>query len=198
MIITIGREFGAGGRTVAKKLSELLNIPWYNRDFTKITAQSSGYSEEEIEDEGETISDFDSWLDSFLNNSAAYTSSHDAIFEAQKDTILKLAEGDCIIIGRCADYILKKAGIDSFDVFLYADEDVKAKRACEILECDEKKAHKYVEKIDHMRDNYYKRYTGLNIGDYHNYDLLIDTGKIGKDNSADLIVSAIKAAGILK
>lgn len=198
MIITIGREFGAGGRTVAKKLSEILDIPWYNKDFTKITAEDSGYSVEEIEDEGETISDFDRFLDNFLNNSAAYVSSRDAIFEAQRNTILKLAEKDCIIIGRCADYILKKAGIESFSVFLYADEAKKTQRAMELLECDEKKAAKYVEKIDHMRDNYYKRYTGNQLGNYHNYDLLIDTGRIGKANSADIILSAMKAAGIVK
>ena len=76
-VITISREFGAGGRTIAKGLSKELGIPWYDRDFVRLTAKMSGYSEEEIEDEGETISDSARFLDSILNNMVAYTSSHD-------------------------------------------------------------------------------------------------------------------------
>ena len=130
-VITISREYAAYGRTIAKGLSERLGIPFYDKDFVKETAKISGYSEEEVNEEGETISPAGSIMNSILNNAAPYTSSHDSIFNAEKELILKLSEKPCIIVGRCADQVLRQAGIDCFSIFLYADLDFRIKRSKE-------------------------------------------------------------------
>ena len=133
-VITIGRQYGAGGRSVAKALSEKLGIPYYDKDFVKLTAQKSGFSEEDVLREGEDISYVSKLVNSILNNSASYTSSHDAIFDAQVKTLLEFAEQPCIIVGRCANVILDAANIPSFNIFLYADMEHKMKRAAELAE----------------------------------------------------------------
>ncbi len=175
-VITINREYGAGGRSVAKALSEIYNIPWYDKDFIQLTAQKSGFSEEDIKREGEELSNSGRLLDSILNNSVSYTSSHDAIFEAQKKVVLELSKSPCIIVGRCANIILREAGVFSYDVFLYADLDTRIKRAAELKEADIADMKKYVEKRDHLRGIYHKTYTRKELGDYHDYDLMINTG----------------------
>ena len=102
-VITISREFGAGGHSIARVVSERLGIPYYDRDFAKQAAARSGYSQEDIDREGENLSRSARLLDNILNNSAGYFSSHDAIYQAQKELILQFAaEQDCIIIGRCS------------------------------------------------------------------------------------------------
>lgn len=121
-VITISREFGAGGHSIARVVSERLGIPYYDRDFAKQAAARSGYSQEDIDREGENLSRSARLLDNILNNSAGYFSSHDAIYQAQKELILQFAaEQDCIIIGRCSNLILRNAGIPSLDIFLHAD-----------------------------------------------------------------------------
>ena len=147
-VITISREYGAGGRSIAKGLSKKLGIPWYDRDFVRLTAKRSGYSEEEITDEGETISDSTRFLNSILNNMAAYTSSHDAIYRAQKEAILELARNPCIIVGRCSNKILREAGIPSFDVFLHAAPAIRIKRAGALVPENVSNVEKFVEKVD--------------------------------------------------
>ena len=97
-VITISREFGAGGHSIARVVSERLGIPYYDRDFAKQAAARSGYSQEDIDREGENLSRSARLLDNILNNSAGYFSSHDAIYQAQKELILQFAaEQDCIL-----------------------------------------------------------------------------------------------------
>ena len=125
-VITISREFGAGGHSIARVVSERLGIPYYDRDFAKQAAARSGYSQEDIDREGENLSRSARLLDNILNNSAGYFSSHDAIYQAQKELILQFAaEQDCIIIGRCSNLILRNAGIPSLDIFLHADVNLR-------------------------------------------------------------------------
>ena len=88
-VITISREFGAGGHSIARVVSERLGIPYYDRDFAKQAAARSGYSQEDIDREGENLSRSARLLDNILNNSAGYFSSHDAIYQAQKELILQ-------------------------------------------------------------------------------------------------------------
>jgi cytidylate kinase len=142
-VICISREYAAYGRTVARRLAELLDIPFYDRDFVTETAKRSGYSEEDIRREGEAMSRATRFLNSVMNNAMVYSSSYDSIFHAQKEVILELSQKPCIIVGRCAGYVLRDAGIPSFNVFLYADKDVRTKRAGELEEnigLDPKKA----------------------------------------------------------
>ena len=127
-VITISREYYAGGRSVAKALSEKLGIPWYDQDFVKLASKISGYSEEEIQAEGEEIGKLENIIDNMLSSVNLYTSSHDEINKAEKDAILELAKSPCIIVGRGANATLRDAKIPSFDVLLYADKETRIKR----------------------------------------------------------------------
>ena len=194
-VITISREYGAGGRSIAKGLSKKLGIPWYDRDFVRLTAKRSGYSEEEITDEGETISDSTRFLNSILNNMAAYTSSHDAIYRAQKEAILELARNPCIIVGRCSNKILREAGIPSFDVFLHAAPAIRIKRAEALVPEDVSNVAKFVEKVDEQRDNYYKLYTGSLRNQAQDYTVCLDTGIVDYDSCIEVLAQMIRGMG---
>lgn len=194
-VITISREYGAGGRSIAKGLSKKLGIPWYDRDFVRLTAKRSGYSEEEITDEGETISDSTRFLNSILNNMAAYTSSHDAIYRAQKEAILELARNPCIIVGRCSNKILREAGIPSFDVFLHAALAIRIKRAEALVPEDVSNVAKFVEKVDEQRDNYYKLYTGSLRNQAQDYTVCLDTGIVDYDSCIEVLAQMIRGMG---
>lgn len=190
-IITIAREYCAGGTSIAKGLSERLGIPWYDRDFARITAEKSGYTYEEVLNEGEEISGFSSALNSFLNSAAPYTSSYDAIFNAQKEEIIKLSETPCIVIGRCGNFICQDAKINSFDIFLYADIEKRIERHKEINP-DEEYDQKAMEKKDSKREHYYKKYTGHELGDYRDYNICLDTGTIGYEKCIDLLAGLLE------
>lgn len=190
-VICISREYAAYGRTVARRLAELLDVPFYDRDFVTETAKRSGYSEEDIRREGEAMSRATRFLNSVMNNAMVYSSSYDSIFHAQKEVILELSKKPCIIVGRCAGYVLRDAGIPSFNVFLYADKDVRTKRAGELEEnigLDPKKAR---ERHDILRETYYKQYTHQDLGDYHNYDICLNTGEVGPERCADIIAEIV-------
>lgn len=190
-VITITREYYAGGSSMAKNLSEKLGIPWYDYDFVKLASKISGYSEEEIIAEGEEISRMESVLDNVLNSSVFYTSSHDAIFSAQKEAIMELAASPCIIVGRAANAILRDAKIPSFDIFLYADMDVRVKRAMENLNISESKAHKILAKRDSLRRTYYEKYCGRTYGDCHEYSICLDTGVLSYEQCAEILLSSL-------
>ena len=191
-VIAISREYAAYGRTVAKRLAEILDIPFYDRDFVKETARQSGYSEEDIEREGEAMSKATRFMNSLMNNAMVYSSSYDGIFHAQKEVILNLSKEPCIIVGRCGGHVLREAGIPSFNVFLYADQEVRNQRAAELEEnkgLDPKKAR---ERHDILRETYYKQYTHQELGDYHNYDICLNTGEIGPERCAEIIAGIVK------
>lgn len=190
-VITICREYAAGGRSVARYLSEILGIPWYDKDFVKETVKASGFSEEDILANGEELSTLDKVVDSVLNSVVSYTSIHDAVYRAQVEEVLKLASSGapCIIVGRCANMILQNEGIASFDVFLYADLEHRISRAKELgIEGD---VEKYVANRDKLRDNYYKNYTKKDHGNYRDYDLMLNTGLLGYEKCAKLIADSV-------
>lgn len=190
-IITISREYAAGGRSIAKRLSELLEIPWYDKDFVKETVLRSGFSEEDVLREGEELSSRQIFLDSILNSMVSYTSSGDAIFQAQKEAILTLAKEPCIIVGRCSNIILQQAGIPSFDIFLYADMENRLIRAAELNENGDMDLRRYIETRDELRVNYQKHHTKTVLGDYHLYDLILNTGLLGFEKCVDIISHAL-------
>ena len=191
-VITISRLYGAGGRSVAKGLAQNLGLEYYDKDFVRLTSQVSGYTVEDIQREGEDISSRSRFINSLLNNTAAYISSYDEIFRAQREVTLELARKPCIIVGRCANIILREEGIPSFDVFLYADAPSRMRRAQELGENGNMPLEKYIDRRDHMRKNYYRTYTGHELGDYNDYHLCIDTGTIGYDLSVKLILAALE------
>ena len=190
-VITISREYGALGRTLAAELSERLGIPYYDKDFVKKAADESGYAEEEVKTEGEELKPSSRMLNSILNSAVSYSSSHDAIFKAQKKVVLELAKDPCIIVGRCADHILREAGADVFCIYLYAAVKDRIGRAEELGENGSANIQKYIENRDLLRRTYYKQYTGCEMGNANNYNICLDTGRISIATCADIIVEIL-------
>lgn len=190
MVITISREYGAYGRSVAMALSQKLGIEFYDVDFIRMTAEKSGYSEEDVTREGESLSQGSKFINSFLSTSA-YNSSYDEIFLAQKEVILELAKKPCIMVGRCSNIILREAGVKSFDIFLHADRAFRRAHALELNEYGKMDVDRYIDRCDHWRKTYYRAYTGHDMGDYHDYDLTIDVGKIGPEKVVELVVGLV-------
>ncbi|MDO4475404.1 MAG: cytidylate kinase-like family protein [Lachnospiraceae bacterium] len=193
-VITISRLYAAGGRSVAKGLSEKLGIEYYDKDFVSLTAKSSGFSEEEVRRVGEDMSSGAWFLNSFVNTTSLYTSAHDAVFKAERDVVIELAaKGNCIIVGRGANVILREVGIPTFDIFLYADMEHRVKRAAELGQNGNIVLEKYIAKVDRYRNLYHKAYEGSDIGDYRNYNICLDTGRIGIDRCVDLLADILNS-----
>lgn len=185
-IITIGREYGAGGRTIAKRLSEQLGIPYYDKDIIRLTAEKTGFSEEMIHDtEEEKVGrSVFNWL---MPTSTA--SSYDKAIIAQAQTIRKLAkEGPCIIVGRGADYILRDLP-NVLNVFVFAKEEDKVQYAMDTFgETYEEGQHR-VRHSDAGRESYYHYLTRGKWGDLSNYHLTLNSSCIGKEACADVIIA---------
>ena len=195
-IITISREYAAGGRKIAKLVAEQLNIPFYDKDIVRETAKASGFEAALIEDEGEVISRTDSILKSICSvSSLQFNDTQGAIHDVQQAIILQLVQaGPCVIVGRCADEILRQAGIDSLNVFIHADQLHRAVYASELTGItNATELQKLMAKKDSSRRNYYEHYTHKKWGDSHNYDLTLDSGKLGVDLCVQMIVEAAKA-----
>ncbi len=190
-VITISRQYGAGGRSVARGLSEKLGLEFYDVDFVRLTAKISGYSEDEVRREGEDIGGFSKFVSHFLTN-ASYSNPYDEIYQAQRAVILGLAEKPCIIVGRCSNIILREEGIRSFDVFLTADKEFRLKRAAELAENGEMDLEKYVERRDHWRRTYYKTYTAHDYGEAVDFHLCLDVSRFGIDTCVDIIADLAK------
>ena len=190
-VITISREYGAGGRSVARLLSQKTGLPWYDQDFVKETARDSGYSVDDINRKGEELGFGSRLADFFINNSHEYNSSCDKIWEVQKNEVIKLSDHPCIIVGRASNIILREAGINSFDVFLFADFEHRMKTIEALGENGEEDLKKFIEKRDSLRRAYYKNYTKKELGSCRDYNLCIDTGKIGVEKAVELIASVI-------
>ena len=190
-VITISREYGALGRTLAAKLSERLGIPYYDRDFVKKTAEESGYAVEDVEHEGEELSGSSRVLNKILNSAVSYSNSYVGIYKAQKKVVLQLAQNPCIIVGRCADHILREEGKNVFCVYLYASVKDRLDHVAELAENGTMSIEKYIEKRDKLRKTYYKQYTGHEMGNANNYNICFDTGRINAETCADIIIDIL-------
>ena len=191
-VITINREYGAGGRTLASILSEKLNIPYFDREFVNKTMDKGGFDKDDVEREGEELSRSSEILENLFNSTVSFSSSHDVIFEAEKKVILELAESPCIMVGRCANRILEEAGIENISIYLHASHEYKLKRTEELKEYGEMKPEKFMEKRDEQRRSFYKKYTGYEISDASNYTLCFDTGRISIPLCADIVINMLQ------
>lgn len=189
-VITISRNYGSHGHELAQKLSERLGIPYYDRDFVRKTAAESGFSQELIDEDGEKIKIGTKVLE--LLSPASLNSSHDEIFKAQSRVVLELSASPCIIVGRCSNYILREAGIPSFDIYLTADKAWRVDNAMNHQTKKEDVTEQYITKKDNERSNYYKLYTGHPMGMASDYSICLDVGKIGMDKCVDIICELLK------
>lgn len=192
-IITISRQFGSGGRTVGRQLAERLNIPFYDRELVKQVAEETGFDTKFIEENGEfspSKSIFSFAVSQGVPCMQNGLSVSDFIFCMQRQVILKLAEKPCVIVGRGADYILRDRD-DVFDVFIHASMENRADRIVRLYGESEKKPEQRLADKDKKRKIYYKHYTDREWGDAKNYDMCLDSGRIGIDKCVDLIIDAI-------
>ena len=181
-IITIGRSFGAGGKTIGKKVSELLGIPYYDSELLRETAKKS-VDEKEINDAVLYLSV------GFMT--PEYTSVRQIAANAQREVIEKIAaEGPCVIVGRRANEVLRDRK-NLVSVFLTASVEYRTKRVMEREGSDEKAARKKVLKADKERAAYYNQFGDTRWGYAETYDLCINTETFGDDRAVELIVRLV-------
>ena len=191
-LITISREFGSGGRLIGKRLAEKLDIPYYDKELLDRIAEESGFSKEMIvEAEKKAKNSFLYSLASAMGTGESGPESlslNERFFLAQFDTIRRIAdEGSCVIVGRCADYVLRGMP-EATNVFIYAEEADKIKRAVQEYGVPEDSVKKLMKDTDKARANYYSYHTGRKWGDHVNYNLSIDSGYIEIEDIVDLII----------
>ncbi len=186
-IITISREFGSGGRTIGKEAAAKLGIPCYDQELIEKIAGESGFTKQYIEERGEYAS-HGSWLASALSDRDFNGhSNQDALWTAQRKVILELSEkGPCVIVGRCADYILKERA-DCLTVFIYADMEKRAERIVRQYGERTETPEKRLKDKDKRRAAYYQFYTGMKWGMVHNYHIALDSGNLGIDKCVEVI-----------
>jgi cytidylate kinase len=196
-IITISREFGSGGRSVGKRVAELLDIPYYDKELVKKVAVATGFAEEFVERQGE---DVNPWKALFSYAFAGVSgprpmnglSADDFLWAIQCKVILELADkGPCVIVGRCADYILRERE-DALHVFIHADMAYRAARIVRLYGESEVHPEKRLEDKDKRRRAYYKHYTGNDWGHYRGHHLSLNTGVVGVERAAQTIVEVAR------
>lgn len=198
-IITIGRQFGSGGRYVGRLLAEKLGIPFYDKELLSEAAKQSGICEEIFEehDEKPTRSLLFSLVTGMQHHMGTGNFYMDMplnhrIFLAQFDAIRKLAEeGSCVIVGRCADYVLRE-NPDTVSIFVKADMPSKIQRAVTYYGVEKDKAEERIRKADKQRASYYNYYATATWGDVDNYDLVVDTGVLGVEGAVELIAKFLE------
>lgn len=191
-IITISREYGSGGRIIGQKLAEKLGVPCYDKEIMARIAEESGFSREMMEEaEKKAKNSFLYSLMSAMGTGEAGPESlslNERFFLAQFDTIRKIAEeGSCVIVGRCADYILRGMP-EATNVFIYAEEADKIRRAVEEYGVPEDSVKKMMKDTDKARANYYAYHTGRKWGEHVNYHLAMDSGYLEIEDIVDLII----------
>ena len=189
-IITISREFGAGGRSIGKRVAKELGIGFYDRDLILKTAQeATDLTPDEIriwEERTHINVGFTQSLFDYYSRPI-----DEKIWDAQRKAIRNLADKEsCVIVGRNADYILKEFD-HLFKVFVYADKEWRIEHLKTFMSESPEEIEKNMNKADKARKNYCAKLTGRVYGDAHNYDLSINTGKVGFDKAVELILNAL-------
>ena len=189
-IITISREFGSDGRTIGKKVAEQLRIPCYDSELIQKIAQESGFTESYVRNADESASS--GFLGSAFSSRTFGPTNEDYLWSIQQKVILDLAEkGPCVIVGRCADYVLRE-NKNCLHVYVYANHFTRMDRIIKQYGVDPAKAADTLVKQDKQRANYYNFYSNQKWGNPENYDLLVDSSAFGIENSIDLICQAVE------
>lgn len=194
--ITIGRQFGSGGREVGKKVAKALGIPYYDKELLAVAAKESGLSHQFLQayDERPTNSFFYSLVMGQQNLlvGAQNVTVEQLAAKAQRDAVQSVADkGSCVIVGRCADYLLRERG-GLLRVFICADWDKRIDRVCRRDGLGQKEAEEKLRRMDKTRAAYYSFHTDRKWGAAETYDLCINSSRKGPDATADLILSFIR------
>ncbi len=197
VVVTINRQYGSGGKTIGKMLAEKMDVKYYNRDIVKLASEQSGIDEAmfaKVDEKMVNYSIFKSKKvysgDLKTPDSDAFTSD-DNLFNIQAKVLKQLAETEsCVIIGRCANFILKDYP-NVVSVFVHADQAFCREQALARVSISEKEIDKFIEKTDKYRADYYKYHTGRHWHDLRGYDLCLNSGKLGFEKCVDEILAYI-------
>ena len=194
-IITISREFGSGGRTIGRLIAQKLNIPFYDSDLVKQISLESGFAPKFVEEHGEHSPGNSLFSYAFAPQGVPGVmnglSTADFLWNIQCSVILQIADqGPCVIVGRNADYILKDRA-DVLNVFVHADKEFRAERIVRLYGNSEKTPSARLQEKDKRRRVNYQHYTGRTWGNAENYHVCLDSGVLGVENCADIIVDII-------
>ena len=200
-IITISREYGSGGRQVGLTVAKKLGMEFYDKELIDAAAKEIGFPTEMIADREQRLTN--SLLYNFAMGTLygiAYPRKPkvselpltEQIYQAQKKAIEEAAKrGSCIFVGRCADYILKSRP-DVLRVFIYADRDIRKRRAIEEYGEIEEYIDEFMYQTDKRRRIHYENYTNQKWGSRENYDLMLNSGDLGLDKCVELLCEAVK------
>jgi uncharacterized membrane protein YczE/cytidylate kinase len=195
IVITINREYGSGGRQIAQRLANNLGLEYYDRSIIEMTAKQSNLSETYIEAKEQTMTN--SFLYDLFSQYQALTEQEtqlDKLYEIETNVIKETAsKGNCIIVGRCSDYILNDMQ-NCHHIFLYASEEFKVQQIMQRDQLKESAAQKQVRDINKKRFAHYKYYTGRMWGLSKYYDLCLDVSALGIDKSVEIITQYITLA----
>lgn len=183
-VITISREFGSGGRTIGKKVAEQLGIPCYDSELIQKIAEESGFDAKFVQEAGEYAPG------GFLSNLSSRTfgpTNEDYLWKIQYQIISRLAgQGPCVIVGRCADYILRDKA-DCLRVFIHADAQFCARRIVQEYGERAESPEQRLRDRDKRRAAYHRFYTNMKWGHAQNYDLTLNSGTLGIDKCVEII-----------
>lgn len=200
-VITISRQFGSGGHEIGEKLAARLDIPLYDNQLVSLAARELGFAEEHVERADESA--LDSFLaaynvaplsyPSFINTTSYMQSLDIQVYQKQSEIIRTLADkGPCVIVGRCADHILKDR-VDCINVFICAEKEDRIKRIAERYDLTGRKAAERIRKTDRERKFYYETYTGLEWGSIYSHQALLNVSLLGIDKVVDLLEMVYRA-----
>lgn len=188
IIITVGRQFGSGGKLLACELGKRLSIPVYDKELITAAAEKSGICEEFFEKRDEKRRTLYIGMRSGMDD--------EMLFRIQSEAIREIAaKGSAIFVGRASDYVLRD--MDCLDIFISAPFEERVKRVCEREGMSEKAARTFVQKQDKGREDYYNFFTFTRWGNAANYDLCIDSSILGIEGTADLVIDFLKKKGTI-
>lgn len=198
-IVTISRQYGSGGRYIGENLAKAMGVPCYDEKLIDMVAKESGFAQSFVAEKGERMTgsllfNIASSL-SFANNVFSTNNGvtlQDEIYFTQNRIIKELADkGPCVIVGRCADYILRERE-DCLNVFIFADNESKTERAEKYFNITREEAPAVLKKKDKARANHYKYYTDQEWGMASNYDLCLNSGLIGIEGCVKAIQQVLE------
>lgn len=198
-VITISREFGSGGHAIGKAIAQKLDIPFYDKELLSIAAQQSGICEDLFVKYDESHSNsllYSIVMGSYVPSADGRISSENMplnhkVFLAQFETIKTLAQQPCVIVGRCADYVLKDDP-NVVNFFITGNIIDKKKRILERYDIEKNKVEDFIRKTDKRREAYHNYYTEMSWGEAKNYDLCLNSSKTGIDGAVDIILRYIE------
>ena len=189
-IVTITRQFGSLGRPIAREMSDILGIDYYDRDIVEATSKKMNLPVSKISEHEETYST--NLFSMLLPLGSDSIAKQDEIYNVQKQVIREMAEKEsCIIVGRCADYVLKN-NENVLNFFIYASYGNRVKNCIDVLNMDAEDALKTIKEVDRVRDKYHMRYAKYLPNDLNHINVMLDSGTLGVEGTARTIVEIVK------